>query len=1061
MSASLATNDRNSIAALQNPPSNQRDASGGSGSTAGSWRQKPTAIPRPETSSRHFRPGGSNPYSSGRLTQDNLHATKGQTQSSSSSRRGSNGGTNPIASNTFVNQNPMHPAKRQKMEAEGSNRRASGTGFGHARSNHGDGALIVGRRDELERGRTDDPPHLALGLPADGANTTSLRQHRNAQAHLERPPLPPEEHEHRANPKEVIDVSDDEEDDIENSSPPKAPLNAGQVNVQKMIQHFSRAPLDLHSQHIPGRTKVAAPPQSHPFMDLGKVTNNKVKSAMRGKNGGGLTITTQNKPPPSRSAGKQQTPHLSVKECYLGDQKLTGSHHLLYGNQGRFTLRTGDRPGLRESQFVIEIDMRARAKLAKFAEPDQLTNERILILEVYPDEQKRPGRSSASKQFAAQVAINFGQVPSDQYEEFINWIKKHVIQANRHLLRGESALRAAWDMAVAPVQSASNSRSKPRQSQSAKSAAKEEEESGDDDELRLKGSEKVEKPSHPRRPSTGPSVIDLDPSQEDLPAAPRRTTRSSDPRSRSQSETASEPSSAQQWRTTRTSGSPHNSDRKLDEVILVYPPGQTGAVNITNGDMVRLKPNEFLNDTLIEFGLKFWLQQLEKSDPELVKQIHVFSSFFYKKLNKRGQMQYNSVAKWTAKFDLFEKKYLIVPINENLHWYLAIIYRPEHVLKPPPPAPATAPPSTRSRGREEAAAAQPSEREPTPEGSRPPDSKATTLSASSPMEEDATPPRSPADEAEVEQALAPVDEDVDMGTDKESNDSLFGGRSEDEEMPSDPAEVNAAVGPDDEQPLMEVEADTSIMSVDPLDTLPRPETKPITRPETKRFYGASSNGKRKATSPLEEASAPAADEVILNSPVEDEAADEDVEVVNGDETQCCIFVLDSLGNRHPRVGSILSQYLRQEALQKKNIPMEQSTNPTYQHALVPQQPNFCDCGLYLLHFAQTFISRPEDFVRIIFSKRRHYTIGERSSDWHIEGTKDMREVMKTNIEALSVEWKKERAAKELERKQQQETETVEDSSDDDIDIVDTVEPSTKKSPKGKSPKKSVRVTRMR
>ena len=38
--------------------------------------------------------------------------------------------------------------------------------------------------------------------------------------------------------------------------------------------------------------------------------------------------------------------------------------------------------------------------------------------------------------------------------------------------------------------------------------------------------------------------------------------------------------------------------------ILVYPPGVAGAVNITNGDLDRLRPGEFLNDTLIEFGLK-------------------------------------------------------------------------------------------------------------------------------------------------------------------------------------------------------------------------------------------------------------------------------------------------------------------------------------------------------------------------------------------------------------------------------------------------------------------------
>jgi hypothetical protein len=38
--------------------------------------------------------------------------------------------------------------------------------------------------------------------------------------------------------------------------------------------------------------------------------------------------------------------------------------------------------------------------------------------------------------------------------------------------------------------------------------------------------------------------------------------------------------------------------------ILVYPPDSPGAVNITNADLNRLQPGEFLNDTLIEFGLK-------------------------------------------------------------------------------------------------------------------------------------------------------------------------------------------------------------------------------------------------------------------------------------------------------------------------------------------------------------------------------------------------------------------------------------------------------------------------
>jgi len=86
--------------------------------------------------------------------------------------------------------------------------------------------------------------------------------------------------------------------------------------------------------------------------------------------------------------------------------------------------------------------------------------------------------------------------------------------------------------------------------------------------------------------------------------------------------------------------------------ILVYPYGVPGAVNVTAGDLSRLQPDEFLNDTLIEFGFKWvtsflrpqnqalivlrvLLKELEATCPELVSQVYVFNSFFYKKLNKR------------------------------------------------------------------------------------------------------------------------------------------------------------------------------------------------------------------------------------------------------------------------------------------------------------------------------------------------------------------------------------------------------------------------------------------
>ncbi|KAG8764373.1 hypothetical protein FRC12_008140, partial [Ceratobasidium sp. 428] len=130
-----------------------------------------------------------------------------------------------------------------------------------------------------------------------------------------------------------------------------------------------------------------------------------------------------------------------------------------------------------------------------------------------------------------------------------------------------------------------------------------------------------------------------------------------------------------------------------DEIMLVYPQSGTGAVNVNRAELFRLEDGEFLNDTLIELGLKLWINKLRVKDPGLVDQIHVFNSFFFKKLdNGRGKAcDYNSVKKWTSKFDLFKKKFIIVPINEHLHWYLAVICFPEHVLRAPAPQPVPQP----------------------------------------------------------------------------------------------------------------------------------------------------------------------------------------------------------------------------------------------------------------------------------------------------------------------------------------------------------------------------------
>ena len=70
----------------------------------------------------------------------------------------------------------------------------------------------------------------------------------------------------------------------------------------------------------------------------------------------------------------------------------------------------------------------------------------------------------------------------------------------------------------------------------------------------------------------------------------------------------------------------------------------------------------------------------------------MFSSFFYRRLSsakmtlsKSDEEQskktgFELVRTWTRKVNLFEKDFIVLPINENLHWFLVIICHPSKML---------------------------------------------------------------------------------------------------------------------------------------------------------------------------------------------------------------------------------------------------------------------------------------------------------------------------------------------------------------------------------------------
>ncbi|KAI1342659.1 hypothetical protein F5Y15DRAFT_373496 [Xylariaceae sp. FL0016] len=119
---------------------------------------------------------------------------------------------------------------------------------------------------------------------------------------------------------------------------------------------------------------------------------------------------------------------------------------------------------------------------------------------------------------------------------------------------------------------------------------------------------------------------------------------------------------------------------------LVFPAQGKSRATVDKEDIPRLDEGQFLNDNIIIFYLRYLQDALETKRPDLAKRIHFHNTFFYTKLKsgKTGQtFNYDSVKTWTSKVDLFAKDFIIVPINEYAHWYVAIIYNAPKLLQSP------------------------------------------------------------------------------------------------------------------------------------------------------------------------------------------------------------------------------------------------------------------------------------------------------------------------------------------------------------------------------------------
>ncbi|CAO2197704.1 unnamed protein product [Urochloa humidicola] len=110
----------------------------------------------------------------------------------------------------------------------------------------------------------------------------------------------------------------------------------------------------------------------------------------------------------------------------------------------------------------------------------------------------------------------------------------------------------------------------------------------------------------------------------------------------------------------------------------IYYPSRTDpeAVELTYSDMKCLQPEEYLKSPVINFYLQYLKNSRSRRD------LYMFNTYFYSKLEEAlstsgdRDTQFSKLRRWWRNVDVFKKSYIILPINETIHWSLIIVCMP-------------------------------------------------------------------------------------------------------------------------------------------------------------------------------------------------------------------------------------------------------------------------------------------------------------------------------------------------------------------------------------------------
>lgn len=102
---------------------------------------------------------------------------------------------------------------------------------------------------------------------------------------------------------------------------------------------------------------------------------------------------------------------------------------------------------------------------------------------------------------------------------------------------------------------------------------------------------------------------------------------------------------------------------------------------VTNQDFKCLYNKDWINDSIIEFFVKYYIEVSISKSIIKREEVYIMSSFFYSKLTSEPNNLYENVRKWVQNADLLNRKYVVIPMNVNYHWYGCIITNLDVYLK--------------------------------------------------------------------------------------------------------------------------------------------------------------------------------------------------------------------------------------------------------------------------------------------------------------------------------------------------------------------------------------------